>query len=322
MNPIPPMPENCCHHNPHSFRSIRQPFAVVLLLAAILMSGACSAPYDKDAMQKLFEGRTPPIFKTYEIQNRSIYFAEIENRRKPLIIFIHGTPGSWEAFGAYLADPQLSKRAHMISVDRPGFGRSGYKDLVPSLKKQAELLRPLLDRDSSGCGAIMVGHSLGAPLAARIAMDYPGRVSALLLIAPSLDPELESPRWYNYLATYYVFQWAVPTPMLLANKEVMHLQGDLQDMLPLWKSVHVPVVVIQGQQDELVMPANADFAEKMVQSPLKTVRVPDAGHFVLWENPDIIKRELLALLASRDRLHQRGCAQLGEGSGNSSVPLM
>jgi hypothetical protein len=70
------------------------------------------------------------------------------------------------------------------------------------------------------------------------------------------------------------------------------------------------------------MPANADFAEKMVRSPLKIVRVPNAGHFVLWENPDIIKRELLALLVNRDRSHKRGCAQLGEGSGNASVPLM
>lgn len=275
--------------------------AALMAFWLLLITNSCAAPYDKDAVDQLFEGQPPPIQGAYQIEGRTIHYAEVGQPGKPLVIFIHGTPGSWEAYAGYLADPDLSERAHMISVDRPGFGSSDYKNLEPSLQRQAALLRPLLDFDHTGSGAILVGHSLGAPLAARMAMDFPSLVGGLVLVAPSLDPELENPRWYNRAATYYVVSWAVPTPLMLANKEVMFLRRELEYMVPLWKSISVPVIVIQGEQDELVMPANADFAERMVQSRLKTVRVPEAGHFILWKQPEIIKQEIRLLLDEQTR---------------------
>lgn len=284
------------------------------ITAVLLFAGACAAPYDKDSVDKLFEGRQAPVMGTYESADRSIHYAEVGRPGKPLVIFVHGTPGSWEAFAGYLADPDLVDRAHLISVDRPGFGRSGYKNVEPSLQRQANLLQPLLELDQTGCGAILVGHSLGAPLAARMAMEFPALVGGLVLVAPSLDPDLENPRWYNKMATYTVVNWAVPEPLMLANKEVMHLQRELQDMLPLWKSISIPVIVVQGEQDELVMPANADFAERMVHSRLKTVRVPEAGHFILWNRPEIIKREILVLLNEQSGRQLRGCAVSDTGT--------
>jgi pimeloyl-ACP methyl ester carboxylesterase len=295
------------------FRSGRYLTVAFAIIAVILIAAGCNSPYDKDAVVRMFDNQTPPAFKTYREQNRTIHYAEVGQPGKPLIVFIHGTPGSWQGFAGYLADPDLNERAHLISVDRPGFGNSGYKNLVLSLERQAMLLRPVLELDRSGCGAILVGHSLGAPLAARIAMDYPALASALVLVAPSLDPELENPRWYNHAATYDLVRWAVPTPLLLANKEVMHLQHELRQMLPLWKLLKIPVVVIQGSKDELVIPANADFAERMLHGPLKTVRVPQAGHFILWENPEIVKNEISMLLMSRDNLLKQGCAYLDKG---------
>src|SRR3546814_16092495 len=53
----------------------------------------------------------------------------------------------------------------------------------------------------NGAPAIVVGHSLGGPIAAKLAMDYPDRVRGLLLLAPSVAPALEAPRWYQRLAT-------------------------------------------------------------------------------------------------------------------------
>ena len=231
--------------------------------------------------------------------NRTIHFVEIGREQDKLIIFIHGTPGSWQAFANYLDDADLSSKARMIGVDRPGFGNSGAGKLVPSLSRQGLMLSPLLDLSPNKCGAILVGHSLGAPLAVRMAMDYPDKVGALVLIAPSLDPVLESPRWYNRLAEYKVLKWMIPSQLLLANDEVMVLQNELEEMLPLWDSLDLPVTVIQGQKDNLVNPANADFAERMLANGLKTVRVPKAGHFVLWKQPGLIKSELLEMLDSR-----------------------
>jgi len=241
---------------------------------------ACAPPYETNPA-KVFDGRPAPSFHEYTLGDRTIHYAATGDPEQPLVVFLHGTPGSWKAFAGYLAQAELAKRARLIAVDRPGFGKSGYKALLPSLARQAELLNPLLDLDTTGCGAILVGHSLGAPLAVRMAMDYPEKIGGLVLIAPSLDPDLEDPRWYNRLATYKAVSWAVPTPLILANREVMLLQGELREMMPLWRTLSTPVTLIQGEKDKLVMPENADFAERMVQSPLKMVRVPEAGHFIL-----------------------------------------
>jgi pimeloyl-ACP methyl ester carboxylesterase len=62
-------------------------------------------------------------------------------------------------------------------------------------------------------------------------------------------------------------------------------------------SLKIPVTVIQGGKDGLVLPANADFAERMLKNKKpKIIRVTDAGHFILWKKPDIIRDAILGLL--------------------------
>ena len=64
-----------------------------------------------------------------------------------------------------------------------------------------------------------------------------------------------------------------------------------------WSEIYQPVVVIQGNKDKLVHPRNADFlAEKLVNAPIKIIRKPKQGHFVLFENKDMIIAEIIKLL--------------------------
>lgn len=269
---------------------------VLLLLVAALVS-ACGPPYEEDSAQ-LF-GDQLPAFETYSINDRTIHYVEVGNREGSPLLFLHGTPGSWRAFGSYLSDSHLAGRLNMVAVDRPGFGRSDYGNLLPSLSEQSLLFKPLLERLAHTCRVTLVGHSLGAPLAVRMAMDFPDKIGALVLVAPSLDPDLEKPRWYNNLADYQVVSWLLPTDLVLANHEVMVLPQELEKMVPLWASLDLPITVIQGQKDKLVSRKNADFAEKMVPRGLKVVRLEEAGHFVLWNQPDLIKSEILHLLDTR-----------------------
>jgi len=269
---------------------------ILIILTSLSLAG-CDPPYENDP-KKIFQDQFPQ-YRTYSVGSRSIHYAEIGRDNAGAVIFIHGTPGSWHAFAHYLADTDLSQTLKMIAVDRPGFGKSDYGKLVPSLSEQASLLLPLLESYDSGCGVILVGHSLGAPVAVRLAMDFPGKVSALILIAPSLDPDLEAPRWFNRLAELDAVSWLVPSELILANQEVMVLQDELTQMLPLWNSLDIPVIVIQGNKDNLVDPANADFAEQKILTKLKVVRVDKGGHFILWKQPELIKSELVELVESQ-----------------------
>ncbi len=49
--------------------------------------------------KKEFEGRKyQPHFYTYKVGKRTIHYAECGNDSLPAVIFIHGSPGSWDAF--------------------------------------------------------------------------------------------------------------------------------------------------------------------------------------------------------------------------------
>jgi pimeloyl-ACP methyl ester carboxylesterase len=137
------------------------------------------------------------------------------------------------AFGGYLGDDNLRRAAHMIAVDRPGFGRSGYKQVTPSLQEQAALQAPVLRKAVKERKATLVGHSLGAPIAVRLTTDNPDLVDGLVLLSPSIDPTREKPRWYNRVASWPLISWAIPTKLALANEELMPLEGELLKMLPL-----------------------------------------------------------------------------------------
>jgi pimeloyl-ACP methyl ester carboxylesterase len=271
-------------------------FPIILLFMATATTACAKAPYDKEKMEALLQAKHPPAFHEYTVGERSIHYAATGRPDTQPVVFIHGTPGSWQAFAEYMADDTLASKAYLISVDRPGFGKSGHKQMVTSLKQQAVFLQPLLHSKNGAQKAILVGHSLGAPIAARLAMDYPKLVGAMVLVAPSLDPDLEKPRWYNKLAASSLINWAVPAELALANEEIMPLEQELRDMLPLWKTIKIPVVVIQGEKDRLVAPGNADFAQRVLNSSSKVIRLPEAGHFVLWRQPRIIRKEILNLL--------------------------
>ena len=271
--------------------------AVVIFSAA----GCLKGPYDKSAVEKKLVEQQQVSSIQYVSEDRSIHYVAAGKRGAPLIVLIHGTPGSWHAYAELMTDKLLLAKAYLVAVDRPGFGKSGNGRIVTSLEQQAAFLQPVIDRESKDRKAILVGHSLGAPIAARMAMDYPNRVTGMVLVAPSLDPDLEKPRWYNSLAASALVTWAVPKELALANQEVMPLSAELTKMLPRWSQIQVPVIIVQGEQDELVSPANADFAERMLKNHVTVIRVADQGHFILWNRPRLIRNQILALLPQQQK---------------------
>ena len=259
----------------------------ITLLVGVL-GGCVGAPYPQGAHQDLVPGST---LVATPASGCTVYSVQSGPDDAPPVLFIHGTPGSWDAFAAYLQMPRLARHYRLISVDRPGFGASAGCGLRPQLNEQADLLAAVLNGLSP---AIIVGHSLGGPIAVQLAADRPEHVEALVLIAGSFDPALETPRWYNRLAGGWPLRHIIPRPMRAANDEVMGLESELEKLRSRWGEVRVPVTVIQGDKDRLVYPANADFAERMLagQSP-RVQRVAGAGHFVLWNQPQRIADAIL-----------------------------
>ena len=266
-------------------------FVLYILLVIMLLAHGCLSfrMSDKKWEKELTEkGQAKPTIHNYEVEGRNIHYVHVGNDTLPLFIFIHGTPGSASGFKDYLADTSLSNHIQMISVDRPGFGYSDFGKSVKALEDQSRYLKPMLERHASAPKIFLVGHSLGGPVIARMAMDYEELMNGLIMLAPSIAPELEPFEWYRKPMDWAAIRWAIPTVMRVSNQEVLPVKGDLTKMLPLWNKITIPVVVLQGEKDVLVPKENAFFAKQMLinSERVDIYMLPNENHFIVWSQYD------------------------------------
>jgi pimeloyl-ACP methyl ester carboxylesterase len=266
--------------------------AMVAVLPLALL-GCGNPPYPRGDVQSLFPNGKAPVAAEISAAGRHLHAMRMPGQPgKPMLLFIHGSPGDWKAWAAYLADPRLAQLGDRVAVDRPGFGASTGA-VVTDLRQQAAQLTQWIP---PGQKAIVVGHSLGGPLAAWMALDAPEKVCGVVSIAGAMSSQREQPRWYNRAAEWRVVQWLIPPEMTLSNQEMLPLASELQRLEAALPRLQVPFVVLQGGQDELVMSATADDVAERIPAPwLRVLKQPADGHFLLWQKPSVVTDAILQL---------------------------
>jgi pimeloyl-ACP methyl ester carboxylesterase len=234
--------------------------------------------------------RNDSVITTYETAHGPMRVASVGNSRNPPVIFVHGSPGSWEVWAAYLRNENLRGRYHLLAIDRPGYGGSRKGHVEPSMQVQAADALAVLQLNKSGKPAIVIGHSLGGAVIARMAMDEPGKVSGLIFLASSVDPQQENYAWYQHMLHWPVFSWMLPSQWYVCNEELRPFKGELEKMLPLWPNITARAIVLQGSKDTLVPEANLDFivGHLKPEQIVRATRLPGVNHFFLWDTPEVV----------------------------------
>ena len=269
---------------------------LLYIMLTVILSGCMDFSIDEKEMQHAFDGEMyQPESNTLTIDSSQVHYVYIDNNRHNLVVFIHGSPGSWSAFIDYFKNDTLLSHFDVLAIDRPGFGMSDKGSPEPILERQAFLISEvikLFDQPK----VIMVGHSLGGPVIARVAMDNPELVDGLLFLAPSIDPEQEKYEWYRSWIETKVGGWLTPTDFWVSNEEILPLKGELEKMLPLWENISVPSIIIQGTKDNLVPKENAEFARRMLNDSLVDIRyIEGANHFIPWTYPERVVKGIIDL---------------------------
>jgi len=284
-------------------KAVRWLFFPVAIFALLLLMDSClQFRMSKSEIDDHFKNsKNKGILKQYTYGNRTMNYLIAGDRDKPLVVFVHGSPGSLSAFIDFMSDSVLLQKAMLISVDRPGFGASNFGQAEPSLQKQAAMLKPMLEEYKENRPIILVGHSLGGPLIARMAMDYPELIDGLVFVAASIDPALEPNEvWFRApLATPFL-KWILPRSFRASNDEIYKLKPELENMLPTWKTITVPSIFVQGKEDSFVPYQNVDFAKRMlVNAPVKIQLLEGVDHFIPWSHPQLIRQATLEMLENQ-----------------------
>jgi len=265
--------------------------AVLAMIGLANIVSACSIPGPKAARDKAGQLRqltwNVPAAGDQDGFKMSARIAGNAKGRR--VIFIHGTPGQARGWADYLLN--VPKDLEYVAIDRPGFGASGPRDAVVSLARQAAAIKHLLVQ-RGGRWPILVGHSLGGPIAARAAADYPDRIGGLIILAGSLDPALEKIELIQKIARTFALDRLIPRRMRNANLELLGLKPELEALQAKLGGIKCPVTIIHGTSDTLVPYSNVAFMQRTMTAaaPLTIVKLQDQAHFLPWlEKPAIDK---------------------------------
>ena len=197
-------------------------FLAVLTLAALTLGGLfLFTVYDARRIGRLF----PAEGRFIDVDGARVHY--VDRGQGPVIVMIHGLACQWRSF-RYLVDG-LTDTHRVIFVDRPGSGYStGAPGASHSVRAQAEVVAGLI-RALGLERPTVAGHSLGGAVALALALDQPGFVRNLALVAPLTQPTQTVPPAFRMFAIRpdllrHTVAWTLVAPLArlrLRQKEIL-----------------------------------------------------------------------------------------------------
>lgn len=163
-----------------------------LMAAAVSGVGALTAAAYNRHKTNQAEADSPPAGSFRDAGGARLHY--VRGGSGEPIVLIHGNGAmlqDWIASGVFDA---LARSHDVIAIDRPGAGYSSRpRQVVWTPQAQAAAIADLLQQLGVG-PARVVGHSLGALVAAALALDNPQLVSRLILLSgyyfPTFRPDI------------------------------------------------------------------------------------------------------------------------------------
>jgi pimeloyl-ACP methyl ester carboxylesterase len=263
-----------------------------------------------------------PDSQFIEINGLSVH-VKTAGQGEPVFVLLHGFGASLYSWNAVVGP--LSQHGRVIAYDRPAFGLTerplqweGQNPYGP--EAQEDLLIGILDHFGVR-QAVLVGNSAGGTISLQAALDYPERVSALILVDPAVYTGGGAPAWIRpLLATPQLRRlgpllvrriqdwgpqmiekaWHDPAkidpetlalykkPLQVENWDValweFTLANGASKLAERLGELHLPVLVITGDDDRIV--PTQDSLRLAGEIPnARLVVIPNAGHVPHEEQP-------------------------------------
>jgi pimeloyl-ACP methyl ester carboxylesterase len=227
---------------------------------------------------------------------------------RPAVVFVHGWQGDRTVWRDVIA--ALGSDVRAVAVDLPGNGEASDAQGPYNIQRFSDAVRDVIE--SQGLApAVVVGHSMGAKIALRLAVDAPQLVRGLILIGPvpagdvgfSLKREAylratagDPAKAKEWLSRYFAGE---PNPQALealCNAAArMSRDAALEafesfahaDFAEATRCITAPVLIVATSQDPL------DYCERKIASLLpnaRCVNLPAEAHYVIVEKPDEIAK--------------------------------
>jgi pimeloyl-ACP methyl ester carboxylesterase len=272
---------------------------LVCILWVIIAPSCMRFRVSDESAKKNFQKKGLTLIRSFlRVQDQVLHYVTTGLDSLPTIIFIHGSPGSWNAFENYLEDSDLLRNFRLISIDRPGFGYSDFGKAA-HLNLQSELISKLFRVINNGKPLYLVGHSLGGPMVVKLAAENPRLINAIVILSGSLDPAEEASEWWRKVLGKTPLYYFVPGAFRPSNRELLYFKDDVYSLADDFDKVTCRVYLVHGNADKWVPPGNVAYAaQKLVNTRAVEVHMLEgANHFI----PRTRYNEIKTLLMSTNR---------------------
>ena len=245
--------------------------------------------------------------ETYSISG--IRVCALVQGQGPRVLFIHGTGGNGRAWSNQIR--RLSQTHQAIAIDLPGYGES---ELGESIQSTDDYV-PFIDRWMEQAGwesAVLVGSSMGGRLALQLALDYPRRTEALVLVNasglnltdhPTMSPASVSLEtfmkalFYRPSHQFLVSRTIEPAPPWYATMKRLSTGSHHRDLNNRLHEIRIPTLILWGEHDQVIPPAHAEAFHQGIRGS-RLQYLPKCGHVPMLERPGEVNDALVEFLAS------------------------
>jgi pimeloyl-ACP methyl ester carboxylesterase len=231
------------------------------------------------------------------------------------LVLIHG----WTCSIEYWRDqiPDLAKRNRLIAIDLPGHGMSDKPQATYTMDLFARAVEAVL-RDAGVKRAVLVGHSMGTPVARQFYRKYPDQTLAIVIVDGALRNFGDKKQMENMMAGFRGPNYQQTGLGMLTFMEGPTLSAADKDRIKtsfLATPQHVLVSAMEGMaddsiwgQDKINVPVLAVLAKGPFYPPnneqifreiapnLEYHMWEGVGHFLMMERPKEFNDTLIGFL--------------------------
>lgn len=230
------------------------------------------------------------------------------------LVLIHGWTQNVDAWRDQI--PDLIKRSRVIAVDLPGHGQSDKPKVTYSMEYFARAVEAVM-RDAKVKRAVLVGHSMGTPIARQFYRKYPEKTAGIVIVDGALKPfgdkamldrmiaSLRVPTYMNTINQMFTMMIGSASAEVkgrinssTSNTPQHVLVSAMEGMadLSIWgdDKINVPVLAVMARNP--FFPPNLEGYYKELAPNLEFYMWEGVGHFLMMEKPKEFNAAVLAFL--------------------------